>query len=391
MRALIPILLCLFILVSAPFAGATDATDEGYFLTLEQKGQLIWNGRIQDAQGDWYDVWVVPGYVPPSRIGRQGLRDTGDDFAEYFSAQKYRDLAEDSSNAYDWAFNDAFYDFTFKGTPRAWGNYFAKAQKRSEQRVFGWWFAYPWAFFTAVTDNVFRIPLGLGGTVLGAAWGTAAVPAYYLTNSTVKGVWHLSTGVIIVPVAGYAWNTVIAPPLSLLGQKPAPSRADGFWVTRLSTAELQQTEAANVPLQDEDYVRLEAWGLLLQEETQPYHERMVAINAAANAAIQAANKEREEQLKVAREESHKHVRTLLQQPRQQELAVQLKNETAGRMQLQPWRDELRRRLVAKGMASKEIEELLNRIATYQGDLEVTVRSLEKTDPLKEIVTTPDKL
>ncbi len=262
---------------------------------------------------------------------------------------------------------------------------------RSEKRVFGWWFAYPWAFFTSVTDNAFRIPAGVAGTALGTVWGTAVVPTWYLTNSTGKGLWHSSTGVILVPVAGYAWNTVIAPPLSFVGQKPAPTRVDGFWVRRLSDTELQQAEAATVPLQEEDYARIEAWGRLLQSETQPYHERMAAIDAQANAAILATNQRRGEQLKATRAEAHRQVQLLLQQPRQQELVTQLRGETAGRMQQQPWRDGLRQRLIAKGMAPEAIQNLLSRIATYQDELNVVVRPLEKTDPLKEIITAPEQL
>jgi hypothetical protein len=391
MRTLITVLLCLITLAAAPLAMAADGLDEGYFLAMAQKGHLIWNGRIQDGRGDWYDVWVVPGYVAPSRIAREGLHDTGADFGEYFAAEKYRDLADDSGDAYRWAFKDALYDFTLKGTPRAWGKHFAAAQNRCEQRVFGWWFAYPWAFFTSVTDNVFRIPAGLAGIALGTVWGTAVVPTWYLTNSTAKGLWHSSTSIILVPVAGYAWNTVIAPPLSLLGQKPAPSRVDGFWVRRLSDAELQQAEAATVPLQEEDYARIEAWGRLLQSETQPYHERMAAIDAKANAAILATNKQREEQLKTTRAEAHRQVKLLLQQTQQQELVTQLRGETAGRMQQQPWRDGLRQRLATKGMAPESIERLLSRISTYQDDLNTVVRPLEKTDPLKEIVTAPEQL
>ncbi len=56
MRTLTTILLCLITLVAAPLAMAADGPDEGYFLSLEQKGQLIWDGRIQDGRGDWYDV-----------------------------------------------------------------------------------------------------------------------------------------------------------------------------------------------------------------------------------------------------------------------------------------------------------------------------------------------
>jgi hypothetical protein len=43
------------------------------------------------------------------------------------------------------------------------------------------------------------------------------------------------------------------------------------------------------------------------------------------------------------------------------------------------------------MAAAAIDALLERISTYRDDLDVVVRPLEKTDPLKEIVTTPEQL
>jgi len=80
---------------SAAAAEPASATgsDAGYFLSLSQKGQLIWKGQIQDSAGTWYDIWIVPGYVAPTREVGTHLRRTGSDFAEYVQAQKYEDLA----------------------------------------------------------------------------------------------------------------------------------------------------------------------------------------------------------------------------------------------------------------------------------------------------------
>ena len=52
------------------------------------------------------------------------------------------------------------------------------------------------------------MPLGLAGAVLGTACGTAAVPAFYTVNSTVKGSAEFAGGAVVGPVIGYAWNTV---------------------------------------------------------------------------------------------------------------------------------------------------------------------------------------
>ena len=67
----------------APNPVDSKTPDSGYFLSLKQKGQLIGTGRIQDAQGTWYDVWIVPGYVQPARRAKAYLQRAGYDLAEY--------------------------------------------------------------------------------------------------------------------------------------------------------------------------------------------------------------------------------------------------------------------------------------------------------------------
>ena len=37
-------------------AAVVLAQDTGYFLSMEQKGQLLWRGRIKDSDSIWYDI-----------------------------------------------------------------------------------------------------------------------------------------------------------------------------------------------------------------------------------------------------------------------------------------------------------------------------------------------
>jgi hypothetical protein len=52
------------------FAAFAQGDDPGYFLSWQQKKQLMGLGRIQDASGTWYDVWICPGYAPPGRYAK---------------------------------------------------------------------------------------------------------------------------------------------------------------------------------------------------------------------------------------------------------------------------------------------------------------------------------
>jgi len=219
---------------TAQDAPQTSSHDPGYFLSWEQKGQLIWRGRMQDSAGSWYDIWIVPGYVDPARQCRVNTRKAGDDFSEYLHKKKYLDLAEASGDAFDWAYDDCLMDFAVRGSKKVWSESWSAAGKRTRQRVFGWWLAYPWAVLESTVSTVVRVPLGAAGTVLGSAWGGAVVPVYYGVNSTVKGTLRFGVRAVALPAAGCLWNTAAGPVMALAGQKPALSRVDGFWVKQLS-------------------------------------------------------------------------------------------------------------------------------------------------------------
>jgi len=291
-------------------AGTPSSADPGYFLSLQQKKQLIGTGRIQDSQGRWYDVWIVPGYVTPARRTWTYLKRTGNDFAEYVQPDKYRDLARNSGDAFEWAYDDCLYQFTVKGVPRAWGNYFDNAQTRSSRRVFGWWLAYPWALLEGTVDTAVRIPVGLAGTVLGTAWGGGVVPGYYMVNSTAKGTWHFAADSVLFPVVGCTWNTVIAPPLALVGQKPAPSRSDGFWVKELSPQDIVQARQMELVVSRKDLEDLTQWGRVLLSESREYTNQLAGIERQNADEFQALYKKTEEARERLQQDHAEHIRQL---------------------------------------------------------------------------------
>jgi hypothetical protein len=249
------------------------ADDPGYFLSWQQKKQLMGLGRIQDASGTWYDVWICPGYAPPGRYAKDHFFAAGRNFREYFEANKYRMLKEGSSACFEWALKECGLGFTVKGIPRAWGRHFSVANERTERRVFGWWLAYPWAFMEASVETAFRGALGAAGTAGGVASGLAVVPAWHVLDSAVAGTWNLGVNAIALPAVGIAWNTAVAPPLALVGQKPAESRVDGFWVTVVASG---QDPVARPP-SAMDAALLGQWGLLLLEETRPFQREQTKI------------------------------------------------------------------------------------------------------------------
>ena len=276
--------------------------DPGYFLSMKQKGQLIVKGQIQDNQGRWYDVWVVPGYREPATQTRRNLKRAGQDMAEYVQPEKYRDLVRESGDAFEWAYKDCLVDFTIKGVPRAWGRYLKAAKQRSDKRVFGWWFAYPWAVMEGTVNTGVRIPLGLAGTATGTAVGVAVVPAFYTVNSTVKAGWHGGVKALLVPGIAGSWNTVIAPPMALVGQKPAPSRVDGFWVKQLGLHDPHPLVAVSA----EDVDALVDWALQLRTTCAPIESERQALRdriKEQHRALELELKEGEALLKTREQET----------------------------------------------------------------------------------------
>ena len=236
-------------LVLACFCGlaaGARADDPGYFLSWQQKKQLTCLGRIQDGAGTWYDVWICPGYAPPGRYAKDHFFAAGRNFREYFEANKYHMLKKGSSACFDWALKECGLGFTVKGIPRAWGKHFTVAHERTQRRVFGWWLAYPWAFMEASVETAFRGALGAAGTAGGIGSGLAVVPAWHALDSAVAGTWNLGVNTIALPAVGIAWNTAVAPPLALVGQKPAESRVDGFWVTVVASGQPPQPLPGNM-------------------------------------------------------------------------------------------------------------------------------------------------
>ena len=285
--------LALLILVALLSAGVLTAgrvdppEDEAYFLSLKQKGQLIWWGRLQDSVGRWYDVWICPGYAEPTAYAWEHLKESGRQFHKYIESKKYRKLAASSGHCYDWAFQDCIGNFVLRGVPKAWARYLNKAADRRQRRVFGSALATPWAVVEGVADTLVRTTGGVCGMALGATAGTTVVPAWYMLDSAVAGSAIFAGQGVALPVAGYAWNTLASPVLALVGgPRPAPSRADGFWVRVVDEEGRSRTRMA-----PEQVAAAVAWGVLMLTEVQPSFD---CSDALAKETEQKVNSLRQE-------------------------------------------------------------------------------------------------
>ena len=352
------------------------ADDPGYFLSWQQKKDLLCLGRIQDLAGTWYDIWICPGYVPPAHYAREHLKAAGSDFHEYIEANKYHSLKEGSKACFDWALKECGLGFTVKGIPRAWGIHFAVAHERTERRVFGWWMAYPWAFMESTVETAFRGALGTAGTIGGVASGIAIVPAYHALDSAVAGVWNLGVNTIIVPAVGVSWNTVVSPPLALIGQKPAESRVDGFWVTVVNPDHASMAHE----LTQEEVSLLAHWGLLLLKETQPFAQKQAEINRNTAEKVRQVYAEAERQRTELRKAENELIRSLAAT---NELSGALLRQQPPLAYSGGCAGDVRRYLRGLNIPDKDIGRVLNLLRRYQSPRTVIPSPMrQKTDPLR---------
>ena len=353
-----------------------------YFLDGGQKKELLLFGRMTGHDGAQYDVWIVPGYVPPARNARKGWHQAGDQLEAYGQADHYRELARTSRRWLRFARHDLLQDFALKGTRTAWADAMGTAHRRVERRVFGWWFAYPWALLEASTESLLRTGIGIPGSVATAVGAYTAVPAWYFVAPAVGSAAYAAVPGTLLPVVAASWNTVIAPPLALAGQQPAPERADGFWMKRLKD-----------PAEDDIRARFIAWQAQWQQDARLVEMReamaldeqaRTARIAGLRAQIDAEDKTRREQAAAFEAERRRVVaeKTLSgADALRDELAAH--GYSAARLQAQ--RDLLRDLLLQQGMTADEVTRMLDALLGPDMRAPGEYRSdSEKTDPLLQV-------
>ena len=218
---------------------SVNANAGDYFLTAQQKQELVLRGQLHDEQQRLYDIWIVPGYVVPLNHVEKGWLNAGEALQHYGEAKFYRDIKKYSNETWRYGHKTILNKYTFTGTKNAWQSDLATASQRTQKRVFGWWLAYPWGVFEATTESVLRLATGIPVGVAVSASAYTVVPAITMAWPVVESAGFASIQGVAYPLVASAWNTVVAPPLALLGQQPAPQRADGFWMKQVDDPNLQ--------------------------------------------------------------------------------------------------------------------------------------------------------
>lgn len=364
------------------------ADDEGYFLSFSQKGQLVWRGEILGDDGNWYNIRIVPGYVAPSKCAWEGWGDGVDSFGEYFGSKKYKDIAKDSGDVYEWAFDKCIWKFVIKGAPEAWSEYFGAAGEKVEKRIFGWPMAYPVAFFQALGDNIFRIPVGITGCALGTTAGTAIVPGYHMMNSTFKGGFYFIGPGMILPISGYTWNTIIAPPLALTGQKPSEARIDGYWVTKMSQAEF---EARSRSIDDSDMKQIADWGRMLLDKLGRYDDERAKTYKDTSRKVREAYDEQARKINELESQEKTEFQKLKDMQENKAIVDILREKNIDNYTISSNSNRIKAYLVNSNMTEAQADKIVNMLRKYS-DFRRPVEKFNpdnKTDPVRESIKVID--
>ncbi|MBI3735514.1 hypothetical protein HY256_03265 [Candidatus Sumerlaeota bacterium] len=208
----------------------TNKKHDRYFLSLNQKTELIRDGVITGEDGTVYDVRVVPGYAEPVREGRDRLNDAGANLGKYADIETYKRVGEAYKNGTGFLARDVAKECWIEGIGNAWSGSFADANEATRHQVIGWPFAYPWAVAKSTGETAGRLAFGTVEAGAGSAFFYAIQPAYELLSPTVKGSVEGIGGGVALPAAEVALNTAVAPPIALAGRVPTPERVDGYFV-----------------------------------------------------------------------------------------------------------------------------------------------------------------
>ena len=354
-----------------------------------QRGELLWRGEMEDAQGRRYNVRILPGFVAPWTFAQEGWSDAGHDLGEYGDGQTWSRMGRHAQRSFEWGWNDFLWDFGLKGSKRAWSDNFTKAGQRTARRTFGWPLAYPWAFVASAFESVLRVPLGVAGAALGTAGGVVT-PVAETVWPTAKATWHGGVDGVVLPVAGWSWHTVASPFAAALASAPSPSRADGTWMKLMApepakSAPIEVTEPvlADLTTYAHELAALDGdqgTSLALLEQRQ----------RAERDALRARHDAETRQLQEARAE---RLKAWAAEPAHRDLLARLAHTGGDPATLRAARTALTQRLTAAGLPEPDAKALVERLAAHPltRTAPAPTPHYDKTDPLRGAADTVKRL
>ncbi|WP_005033948.1 hypothetical protein [Holophaga foetida] len=380
------------VIAQAPVAGPVGV-DQGW-ATWTQRADMLWRGQMEDSQGRSYNIRILPGYVAPWRYGTQGWSDAASNLGEYGQARTWRKLGRDSRSCFKWGWEDSLWEFGIEGSGKAWSRNFEMAKRRVQRKTFGWPLAYPWATVSASFETLIRVPLGAAGAVVGTAAGAVVVPAFQVASPSIKAVYHAGIDGVLLPVSGWAWQTMAAPPAALLASAPTPSRADGVWMKVVEPRrETAAPVAAELPrLSDASMDILARYAL----EAAHHDAREAEAHRLEQDELKAVRTRHAEARRQLQESRSEALLAWSREPDNQKALLALLQEGGDAASIRAQREALAQRLTAMNLSEAQAMEILRVLVRHplreRAPSRPAVSTLsDKTDPVRGALETVDRV
>jgi predicted house-cleaning noncanonical NTP pyrophosphatase (MazG superfamily) len=191
---------------------------------------------------------------------------------------------------------------------------------------------------------------------------------------------------ILLPTVACTWNTVIAPPMALVGQKPAPSRTDGFWVKQMTAEEaLKPSPSVDEPINAKDIEALAVWSRLLLKTVPSFDKQRREIQLKANEERAASYKKEQEATEALNKKLAETIEALCNDPAQKEILDYLRSRNFNPQRTSKALTDLREYLKNE-LSHDELIELSHMLTRYAPATTPQKQPLRpKTDPVKHSV------
>jgi hypothetical protein len=166
--------------------------------------------------------------------------------------------------------------------------------------------------------------------------------------------------------------------MSLVGQKPAPSRTDGFWVKQIDDPSISEE-----PIMPKDIETLAAWGRLLLSASQPFEVQRQSLQKQTQAEHDAINTKSDQAQTAIRRKEKESFHSIAEDPAQKETLDYLRSRSFDSKRTIKATGDVRRHLEAqKQLSSAEINRIMSLLTRYPPSATTNQPPLRpKTDPL----------
>ena len=194
-----------------------------------------------------------------------------------------------------------------------------------------------------------RLPTGLGGALLGAGAGTVIVPGYCLFRPGGRGLYQGVVHGVAAPACGYAWNTVVSPPLALVGRAPKTGRETAPGSEPSADRSGTRDAEAALTLGDVELEHLATWALCMVKELMPYAEQRESVSRDREDRIRRINREADVRTKALYQAERDHYEDLVRSPAHRDLLRRLGQGEFTPERLTQHEQELDRILKGRGL------------------------------------------